>query len=198
MKSKLPLVLGGLAGVLVPVALIGLLAWAGDSEPTPTANAEAVVPVPAPSLEHELATTVAPLPAVAPPAVTPEPEPEVDPYAPALRTRGDVRVRRLILATGVSRHEPTGEADVFTLHGQERLYAFVEAVNASGEEVALDVTFEPPTGETTGHVALDVPHSRRWPTWAYTRHVYEPGRWEAVVRGPDGRVLARRAFDVER
>ncbi|MFK7986876.1 MAG: DUF2914 domain-containing protein [Sandaracinaceae bacterium] len=197
MKSKLPLLLGGLAGVLVPVTLIGLLAWAG-SDPTPAPRAETVVPVPAPSMEHELATTVAP-PAPASPPAAPEPVVEDNPYEPELRTRGDVRVRRLILATGVSRHEPTGAADVFTLQGQERLYAFVEAVNASGEAVELDVTFEPPTGEIAGHVALDVPaRARRFRTWAYTRHVYEPGRWDAVVRSPDGRVLARRAFDVER
>lgn len=202
MKRKLPLVLGGLAGVLVPMALLGLIAWAGDEEPVSTAHSEVVVPVPPVPMDHELAT-------VAPSATTPPPPlreaapeeaeaPAVDPYAPELRSRGDVRVRRLVLSTGVSRHEPTGAADVFTLGGPSRIYAFVDAVNRSGDAVALEVTFEPPAGETAGHVSLDVPaRARRWRTWAYTRHVYEAGRWQAVVRGPDGRVLARRAFDVE-
>ena len=46
-----------------------------------------------------------------------------------------------------------------------------------------------------GHVRLEVPaSSRRYRTWAYGRNVTRPGRWHAVVRGPDGAVLARRAF----
>ncbi|MBZ0121540.1 MAG: DUF2914 domain-containing protein, partial [Sandaracinaceae bacterium] len=63
--------------------------------------------------------------------------------------------------------------------------------------VELQVTFEPERGEAVGHVGLRVPASAsRWRTWAYSRNVSRPGRWQAVVRDAEGRVIARRAFDV--
>src|SRR5690606_4178759 len=131
------------------------------------------------------------------PAPAPEPaEAPPESFEPELRD-GDVRLRRLIVATGVSDREPTGASDAFEL-GTARIYAFVEAVNETHEPVELRVTFEPERGESVGHVALEVPASaRRFRTWAYTRHVYSAGRWNVVVRDADGRLIARRPFDVE-
>ncbi|HJL18562.1 MAG TPA: DUF2914 domain-containing protein [Sandaracinaceae bacterium LLY-WYZ-13_1] len=220
MKTNVKLVAGGVAAMLLPVAAgIAFFLWAdGAAAPTeaarpddaetsepPASPEDADAPVPSPELEPALARTHRSSARPAPRPEAREPElPQADredapePHEPELRADGPVRVRRLIVATGVRAHEPTGAADTFELHAQAQLYAFVDAANATDEDTALEVTFEPPHGEATGHVSLDVPAGApRWRTWAYTRHVYEPGRWHAVVRGADGRVLARRAFDVE-
>ena len=205
MKTNVKLIAGGVAAMLLPVAAgVAFFVWAeGAAAPSATAaeaeaETPAVDPVPSPNLEPSLAATHRPSVAPAPTPREDEPEePAVDPFEPILTTSGPIRVRRLVVSTGVRGHEPTGADDVFELGGQRRLYAFVDAANATGEDVALRVTFEPEEGESAGHVALDVPAGApRWRTWAWTRHVYTPGRWHAVVRGPDGRELARRAFDV--
>ncbi|MEC7525964.1 MAG: DUF2914 domain-containing protein [Myxococcota bacterium] len=196
MKTNLKLLAGGLAGLLTAIGLVvGFALWAsspGDA-PVDDARAEPEAPVetiPSPQLEAPV-TNVHVDPAPAPEAL-----PAPDPYAPELAD-GPIRVRRLVVATGVSGHEPTGASDSFVLGDPRRFYAFVEAVNETGDDAALEVTFEPEAGESAGHVSLDVPAGApRFRTWAYTRHVYTPGRWHAVVRHPDGRELARRAFDV--
>lgn len=205
MNTTTKLVAAGLTGALAAGLIAGGIAWASAARvaEAPSRPVETpVAPVPSPRLEPELATThrasteAAPAPREATPA--PRHAAPRDDYEPELEASGGIRVRRLVLATGVERHEPTGASNVFRLRGQERIYAFVDAVNETGESVELNVTFEPPQGESTGHVALRVPaRVARYRTWAWTRHVYETGRWEAVVRAPDGRVIARRAFDVE-
>lgn len=205
MKTNLKLVAGGVAGMLTAAGLvIGLLAWASTESAGSSSGARqvasttdaGVATIPVPELEDELATTT-PTPRPAAPVPALREEVAIDPFAPDLETTGSVRVRRLIVATGVERHEPTGASDELELGAQSRVYAFVDAVNQTGEPVELNVTFEPPSGETAGHVSLDVPaHAPRFRTWAWTRHVYTTGRWHAVVRAPDGHVLARRAFDV--
>jgi len=124
-------------------------------------------------------------------------EPAPSHEEPFLDESGPVRVRRLIVATGIEDHEPTGAADELELGTQSRIYAFVDAANHTEEDVSLKVTFEPESGESTGHVSLDVPAGApRWRTWAYTRNITRPGRWRAVVRAGDGHVLARRSFEV--
>lgn len=191
MKTNIELVLSGIGGVVVGVGTIALLvACAGEPAAT-TATARTVEPLPAPALAPELATTT-------PASAVIEREPEVESYEPEL-AGGAIRVRRLIVATGVAQREPTGAADVFELGESPRLYAFVEAVNETGEPAPLEITFEPERGgESAGHVSVVVPaRAPRFRTWAYTRHIYTEGRWEAVVRAPDGRVIARRPFDVE-
>lgn len=189
MKSNIELALSGIGGLVVGLGAIALLAaCSGEPAPAP-ATARAVEPLPAPSLAPELATT-------APSGIDVEAEPEPESDEPELAA-GPIRLRRLIVATGVASREPTGAADEFSLGESPRLYAFVEAVNETGEPVALAITFEPERGESVGHVSVDVPaHSPRFRTWAYTRHIYTRGRWEAVVRAPDGRVIGRRAFSV--
>jgi DUF2914 family protein len=186
MNKTTKLVLGGaLAGLVTVGASAGVMAWASRGA-SPAASAAQPVPVPSPNLAPELATTT--------PAEPPAP-PEPESYEPDLASEGSIRIRRLVIASGVENREPTGAADTFELGG--RIYAFVEAVNENGEAAQLRVTFEPDEGESTGHVALEVPANvARFRTWAYTRHVYEPGRWEAAVRDSSGRVVARRAFDV--
>lgn len=202
MKTNLKLVAGSVAGLLTVAGLVvGGIAWANAEESAARPQAQASTPdggvatIPMPSLEHELATTT-PTPRPLPQPTLVEEDP-IDPYAPTFDDSGSVRVRRLVIGTGIRDHEPTGAADELVLGDQTRYYAFVDAVNETGDAVALRVTFEPEAGESAGHVSLDVPaHVARYRTWAWTRHVYTPGRWNAVVRGPDGHELARRAFDV--
>lgn len=201
MKTNIKLVAGGVSGLLACAGLlIGFLVWAG-STPAPTPS-EANVAVPSPSFETGLAATASEAAPVLAPAIADAPEPilpagELDPFAPTMEESGSVRVRRLIISTGVEGHEPTGAADEFEIGAQRRIYAFVDAANDSDEDAALRVTFEPEVGESAGHVSLDVPaDARRYRTWAHTRHVYTPGRWHAVVRAADGHEVARRAFDV--
>jgi len=208
MKTNFKLVAGSVAGMLSVAGLIvGLLAWATAEEASSRTSAGAgsegavtetpVEPVPVPGLDHELATTHR---AAIPTPVVPAPEPvlpEADPFEPELDTRSAVRVRRLVVSTGVRGHEPTGAANTFRIGAQSRLYAFVDAVNETDTDDSLEVTFEPETGESSGHVSLNVPAERdRFRTWAYTRHIYTPGRWHVVVRDANGYEVARRAFDV--
>ena len=203
MKTNLKLVAGSVAGMLSVLGLIiGLLTWAtteeASSRRTSRAQPAPSTHVQTPALTNELATT---RPAAVPVRAVPTPEPapvvEVDPFEPELDERSAVRVRRLIVSTGVNAHEPTGAGDEFRIGEQRRLYAFVDAVNETDDDAELFVTFEPATGESSGHVSLDVPAERtRYRTWAYTRHIYTPGRWQVVVRDVDGGVVARRAFDV--
>jgi hypothetical protein len=164
--------------------------------PEPEAAVEELVePVASPDLAPALAT-VERTQATTQNAPAPAPEPES--YEPELDTSGPVRVRRLVVSTGIDRREPVGVSDVFTIGEQRRLYAFVEAVNESDAPVELRVTFEPERGESAGHIELEVPAEvARWRTWAYTQNVVRAGRWEAVVRDSEGHVIARRPFDVE-
>lgn len=198
MKMDMKLMAGGVGGVLVAAGGIALFVASAMHEPAPTSRAprqaaEPVEPLAPPRLEPALATTTR-ASSAAPVEVPDGVEPER--YEPELRD-GAIRVRRLVVATGVAHREPTGASDVFEVGASPRLYAFVEAVNETGEPVALRVTFEPARGEPTGHVSLEVPASApRFRTWAYTRHVYTTGRWHVVVRAADGRLVARRPFDV--
>lgn len=199
MKTNLKLVAGGLAGLLTAIGLMaGLLIWAGgvDSSSHQLGEAPKLPPVPAPSMEAELATVTPPSPAVVEPTIEEPPAPPEPSYEPEL-SDGPIRLRRLIVATGVRGHEPTGATNEIEVGAQRRVYAFVDAVNETDEEIPLSVTFEPAVGESTGHVSLDIPaQAPRWRTWAWTRHIYEPGGWEVVVRAPDGRVIGRRPFVV--
>ena len=152
-----------------------------------------------PSLETELTSVHQPsLPDVPPaPAVEADPEPEPNPYAPSIDEDAPVGVRRIVIAGGVENREPVGAADEFALGQSNRTYVFVEALNHTDEEGPLHVTFEPEGGEITGHVTLHIPaNATRWRTWAYTRHIYTPGRWRAVIRDDLGSVVAERAFEV--
>jgi hypothetical protein len=137
---------------------------------------------------------------------------------PAPAREGELRVRRLILATGGEAREPVGAAETFARADVDRLYAFVEIANRTGGEQEVVVTFEPQqrggreaagdpgrvggrgdgtgqAGDVVGHVELEVGNGARWRTWAYTR-MLRAGAWDAVVRDTEGHELARTAFTV--
>lgn len=201
MKDTLKWIAGGVAAIVVALAIVlGLGYVLGiDAESRALAPARQPDPAPMPSVldDGAMTRTLAPAtpPAVATgrvPAVAP---PAPSPFEPVLDSSGPVRVRRLIVSTAVAGHEPSGATD--TIEAGARVYAFVDAANDLDEQVELQVTFEPERGEAVGHVGLRVPASAsRWRTWAYSRNVSRPGRWQAVVRDAEGRVIARRAFDV--
>ncbi len=199
MKDSLKWIGGGVFGVALALGGVAGLGYAagiqlGGSATAPAPQAptviehEALAPVPSPLDREELVTTHTPT--LIPPAVAP---------APVVQDDAPIRVRRLIIATDIVDHEPVGAAETFRIGAQDRIYAFVDAVNESDSQIDLRVTFEPEDGESTGHVALHVPaHMRRFRTWAYSRNIARPGRWEAVVRAPDGSVVARQEFEVTR
>ena len=109
---------------------------------------------------------------------------------------GEISVNRLVISSGVSGREPVGAATSFAADGQRRIYAFVEVNNGSGEDSAVTVTFYRDGARQRGGIKMKVGASRRWRTWATTRHAKKPGTWHAVVRGPEGKVLARTSFTI--
>ncbi|MFO0708394.1 MAG: hypothetical protein U0353_01070 [Sandaracinus sp.] len=117
-------------------------------------------------------------------------------------TRGGegLRVRRLVVSTGVEDREPTGASERFE-RDEPRLYAFVDLANR-GDATEVEVVFEPENetreAHVTGLVTLEVPAEvGRHRTWAWSRNVHAPGRWSAIVRDLEGHELARTSFVVE-
>ncbi len=111
-----------------------------------------------------------------------------------------LRVRRLVVSTGIESREPAGASDTFDGE-DERLYAFVDLANR-GDATEVEISFEPEIesrdAHVTGLVTLEVPSEvGRHRTWAWSRNVHTPGQWYAVVRDLEGHELARAAFTIE-
>jgi hypothetical protein len=147
----------------------------------------------APVLAPPLTTT---LPSTDPaPEVTPAPESASNDAI--LTPAGSLRLKRLVAAADIDAREPVGASDAFEVGAQERLYAFIEAVNEGDEPAELHVTFEPERGESTGHVTLEVPaRAGRYRTWAFTRNAQHAGRWTLIVRDASGQRLGERTIDL--
>jgi hypothetical protein len=151
-------------------------------------------------------------PPAAPAASCPAPEkPEVTANAVSSKGRGagakdraraadasaKLRIKRLVLTEGVKGREPVETKSSFSAAEAKRIYAFVEVENPAAEESEITVSFEPTSGGAAhGNITLDVGASPRWRTWAFTRGARTAGAWTAVVRGPDGDVLAKAPFEV--
>lgn len=138
------------------------------------------------------------------PEVVREPVAETEPavempapsFEPELFEVDGISLGRLVIATGVEGREPVGASTSF--EPGQRIYAFIEARNATDDDAELYLTFEGPEGRSVGHVTLDVPaHSPRWRTWGYSRVVDEPGEWEALVTTIDGREIGRARFLID-
>ncbi len=106
-------------------------------------------------------------------------------------------VRRVAVARAVSNREPVDPGTRFTA-AAEPLFAHFELTNRAGTTARHPlVVFVGPDGEDRGLIELDVPAGApRWRTWAYTRKLDQPGRYQAVVRDANDRVIARAAFEV--
>jgi hypothetical protein len=108
-----------------------------------------------------------------------------------------LRISRLVLARDIEDREPV-DADSRFSPDEERIYAFMEMVNASDEDKQVVVTFERDDGTSVGHIRVNVPaHSPRWRTWAWTRHANTPGTWTAVISTPEGTEIGRERFEIE-
>ena len=112
-----------------------------------------------------------------------------------------MRIRRIVVGTGIEAREPVGVADHFRAT-EEQLYVFLDITNRHGEEGDVTITFEPEqpsrTAHTTGLVTLHVPAgAARHRTWAWSRNVHAVGRWSAVVSDEAGHELAHTDFVVE-
>lgn len=110
-----------------------------------------------------------------------------------------LKVKRLVVTEAIARksREPLGEKTSFKADDTDKIYAFVEVENPAEAESEVFVTFEPQgDGASQGQVSLHVGASPRWRTWAFTRNAKKAGQWAAVVRDADGKVLAKKPFEV--
>lgn len=158
----------------------------GNESARPSASAQSVTPV------TVVAPTSPPLAPVSVPAATPTPPPTV-PAALAMPDSSGLSVKRVAVTRKIERHEPVDQGPLAV--SDAALYAFVELSNAGASEQNVVVTFEQRGAASAGYVKLRVPAAtKRWRTWARTAGVRRRGEWVVVVRGEDGRELARQDF----
>lgn len=177
-------------------ATTGAQAAAADlAAPVRVAPSAATTPCAVP--EQAAAPTPAPAPAAPPATVAGAVAKPAARRAAVIDASSKLRVKRLVVADRVTNREPVGAKALFRAADAERIYAFVEVENASGEQAEITVAFEPPGGGAAkGNVSLAVGASPRWRTWAFTRAARSAGVWTAVVRAPGGDVLARTPFEI--
>jgi hypothetical protein len=119
------------------------------------------------------------------------------PSMPAVESHDGLRIERLVMASEVEDLEPIMASSVFAT-ADDKIYAFIEASNASEKERSLMIHFIGPGGQVTGGIELRIPASApRWRTWAYTRHAKSPGIWRVEIRDADGALLGVAPFEVE-
>jgi hypothetical protein len=139
-------------------------------------------------------TATAPPTATATATVTAEP---TKPDAASPAHAEPLRVRRLVLARGVHEREPVDAATHFVAGKTQRIYAFVEIRNPTGQGDEVFVSFERrDASQPAGQIRLQVGAAPRWRTWAYTRNADKPGSYKAVVRDARGQVIAEAPFEV--
>ena len=119
--------------------------------------------------------------------------------APVARVgESTVKVKRLVVATGVKDREPLVSEDALSADGTP-IYAFAELTNPIGGSENVRITFERKGGkERVGEVTLPVPaNTSRHRTWAFTRFIRAAGVWEAVLWSENGAELGRTSFEVK-
>ncbi|RYZ03209.1 MAG: DUF2914 domain-containing protein [Myxococcales bacterium] len=131
-----------------------------------------------------------------PPAAKPMPIPE--PKTALGGASAPLHVKRLVIASGVHDREPLTVTEPLRADGTP-IYAFAELSNPEGASENVRITFERQGGkQRAGDVVLPVPGKvGRHRTWAFTRHIFAPGRWDAVLRSESGTELGRASFDVK-
>ncbi len=109
-----------------------------------------------------------------------------------------LKVKRLVVATGVKDREPLISDDALPSDGSA-IYAFAELANPAAGSENVRITFERKGGaERVGDVTLPVPGNvLRHRTWAFTRFIRAPGVWEAVLWSESAAELGRTSFEVK-
>lgn len=177
----LALVLGGVACSGTPSGDAGRVT--GFSERSTGKEAAVVVSNVSPALSGK--------PSVA------EPLAKALPAGKGLLAVSTVKVKRLVVTSGVKDREPVSSADALPSDGSP-IYAFAELANPEGESENVRITFERKGGaERVGNVTLPVPAKvSRHRTWATTRFIRAAGVWEAVLWNESGGELGRTSFEV--
>ncbi len=191
---------------------------AEESPSTRDEPREAVRPTPSPALaspevESSSENDASPSPAASessqPEQATPEADTQDDAGAsqeeirperlePELVETEGLRVVRIAVARGVEEREPVDPGTSFSAAEVERVYAFLEVANPERTECEITVAWAPTDDleDERGRVSVNVGPQPRWRTWSYTSRLGRPGRYMAIVRDPDGRVIARAPFDI--
>jgi hypothetical protein len=118
------------------------------------------------------------------------------PASTSTETAGtELKVKRLLVATGVSEREPLGAASSFSIASTSRLVAFLEIDNPAAQATTLEVTWiDTATGTEHRPYSLQIQAHKRWRTWARAAAPKKPGEWALVVRDQSGDELARTPF----
>lgn len=128
-------------------------------------------------------------------SAAPEPAPTAPAPAPSGAADAVLEVRKLTLAAGVEKREPTGE--LAAAGPGERAYAHLVVRNRRNKTETVTVRFSV-GGEERSSVDLDVQHSWSFRTWAYAtpqkKDVGKELEVEVFERG--GRSLARAAVPI--
>ena len=135
---------------------------------------------------------------VAQPNTAPTAAPAINPTPPApiVDVAAPLKVKRLVIASGVKGREPVAAATSFAVGAQRRIYAYVEIANPERANSEIFVSFVPPSGVEAGRVRLRVGTASRWRTWAYTRLATKPGSYQVIVRDARGKALSRATFEI--
>lgn len=122
---------------------------------------------------------------------------EAAPSTPSRVGVSALKVKRLVVTTGVEDREPLKSGDALPADGSA-IYAFAELANPVGSSENVRITFERKGGaERVGDVTLPIPaNTSRYRTWAFTRYIRTPGVWEAVLWSESGVELERTSFEV--
>jgi hypothetical protein len=168
-----------------------------SQESSPSCRARAA----SPSIAAEVRAPAALVTKSAPPAVAAAVTVTSLPTVKATSKHADesgVKLKRLVVATGVKDREPLVTNDALPSDGSA-IYAFAELTNPAGGSENVRITFERKGGaERVGDVTLPVPANvSRHRTWAFTRFIRAPGVWEAVLWSESGSELGRTSFEVK-
>ncbi len=170
-------------------------------EPSPRASAPE--PEPAPGPEEEAREVAEPVGETE--VAEPEGETEVaEPVGGTLRLGAELiateglHLERLVMSREVEDREPVDAATSFATSEVERIYAYMEFDNPDRQAGEVSVAWAPADApdEERSRVTVNVGPHPRWRTWAYTSLLTQPGRYVAVVRDADDRVIARSVFEV--
>jgi len=122
---------------------------------------------------------------------------DAGPAAPETFEVGGLKLTEFVLAKNVVDRQPVDPTNTFSKSGQSMIWVFLRLENSSNAESELQVTFERVGVEHTGRpIKLRVPASPRYVTFARTGTRYLPGRYQAVIRTPDGQTLGRAEYDL--